>query len=236
MRQPLLASIILPFIAFPPLSAGQKPWKDSTVHEILLPTAAPPLEPEDDYQCVFSNVSQWFEPPKPTGDLMDAMFDYGDELISACVDAGDDLEVDECWPNKDQWCDFTTEAPASVTSDLEEWGSLATSWWAAQSSDALSAASECPQNWFDAMIEMAPNRQWLNLTVAWAACDEDYKEPDTTTTSADSEGISAAPGSTKTSKKVAATDLSGRAATYRADDAWKVAGGGVAAAVANLAL
>lgn len=231
MRQFYLLSVSA-LLARAPLAAAQaQSWKDSDLHQTLLPTTAPPDDPEDSYRCVFSNASQYFDPPQPTEALKLAFWDYGDELIASCVDSGENVE--DCWPGKKQWCDLTTKAPATLTSALSAWGSSATSWWSDHSSDAVDVATKCPQNWFNAMMDLAVNRQWLNLTIAWAACDEDQIEPISTGQGPTS--TFAAPGSTGQNQRAAATDLPG--GSGRLDDKWKIAGGGgVAAAIANAAL
>lgn len=218
-------------VAVSQAAAQKQSWKDSDLHQILLPTAAPPDDPEDSYTCVFLNASQYFDPPQPTGALKTAFWEYGDELIASCVDDGG--KVEECWPAKQQWCDFTTKAPTAQTSALSAWGSSATSWWADHSSDAVEVATECPQNWFNAMLDLAVNRQWLNLTIAWSACDEEQDQ--SVSSIQQTTSTSAAPGSTRSNQRAAATEVPGGSGSFKRDDKWRMAGGGFAAAIANAA-
>jgi hypothetical protein len=72
------------------------------------------MEPEDSYECVFENVTQYYDPPMPTGALLDALFDYGDAMFQACEDATGADHYD-CYPEKEQWCKFNTERPDKVS-------------------------------------------------------------------------------------------------------------------------
>lgn len=222
-----------------------KPWPDSTIHSILLPTDPPPEEPEDSYDCVFENVTQYYDVPKPPGRLLDCLFDYGDKLFEECMD-GSGAEEGDCYLEKEQWCAFTTERPASVASDLSDWHTTVSSWWSANSSKAVSVAEECPQYWFEAGVEVLDGRTWLNKTIIFAGCDAD-SEPsgDATTRSARITGDSttAAPASRQTQDQSAAASTTqldeGVAVAHMRrggrEDIWKVAGG-MAAVMANAML
>ncbi|KAL2210411.1 hypothetical protein CC79DRAFT_1365804 [Sarocladium strictum] len=178
-------------------AAQEQLWKNSGLDLALLPNSSPQDDPEDSYQCVFSSASQYLDPPQPTGVLKTAFWDYGDEIIASCVDGGE--KVQNCWPAKVQWCDFTTKASVTLTSALSAWGSSATSCWSEHNSAAVYVATECPQNWFDAIMDLAVNRQWADLTIAWSACDEEQQE-------AASSSTSEALGSTERNDRTAATD------------------------------
>ena len=105
--RPLPLHLILLTSAYFANAQKDKPWPDSTIHSILLPSDPPPEEPEDSYDCVFENVTQYYDVPKPTGVLLDALFDYGDELFEECVDRSG-ADYSDCYPEKEQWCAFTT--------------------------------------------------------------------------------------------------------------------------------
>ncbi|KAH8170334.1 hypothetical protein LIA77_09115 [Sarocladium implicatum] len=224
--RPLPLHLILLTSAYFANAQKDKPWPDSTIHSILLPSDPPPEEPEDSYDCVFENVTQYYDVPKPTGVLLDALFDYGDELFEECVDrSGADY----------------------IASDLSDWQSTVSSWWSAHSSKAVSVAEECPQYWFEAGVEVLDGRSWLNKTIIFAGCDSGSKaSSEATTTGAQITGdptTGAAPASTQTQDRSAATSTTqldeGAAVAYMrrggGEDVWKVVGG-MAAAMVNAML
>ncbi|KAI9150513.1 hypothetical protein HJFPF1_10281 [Paramyrothecium foliicola] len=145
-------------------------WADSTVHEIVLQTTlATDLEP-DHWECVIANLTQYFDPPRPTGALLDALDDYANDIIDTCTKTAGDETTDACWPSKEQWCGLTTAIPKSLAPDISSWGEAASSWWSAHSSAAVSLAEECPIGWYDAMYGVAGGDTWLNMTIIYAAC------------------------------------------------------------------
>lgn len=95
-------------------------WTDSAVHETVLPTVEPTTT-RDPWQCVTANLTQYFDVPKPTGSLLDALDSYGDKLIESCTLTGIDRINGGCFPAKEDWCKFTTAAPASVLPDYQLW-------------------------------------------------------------------------------------------------------------------
>ncbi|KAL2210421.1 hypothetical protein CC79DRAFT_1330787 [Sarocladium strictum] len=220
-----------------------QPWPDSTIHSILLPSDPPPMDPEDSFECVFENVTQYYDPPKPKGALLDTLFDYGDAMFQACDEATEATEATgadhyDCYPEKDEWCKFNTERPDKLSDDLSAWGSTVSSWWAEHSSKAEEVAVDCPQYWFDAGAESLDMRNWLNKIVIFAGRGVDSPPgADTTTTrevlmgttttgTESGEETSAVP----TSKTQPDQDDAGPRRMGR-EEMWKLAGVGVVAAV-----
>ncbi|PQE29061.1 hypothetical protein CJF30_00004077 [Rutstroemia sp. NJR-2017a BBW] len=118
-------------------------WADSALYKTLLPTVRLPTT-RDPRQCVVANLTQYFNVPTPTGSLLDALNSYGAELIAPCTLPAIDELYGGCFPGKDDWCKFTTAAPISVLPDHQSYGSTASAWWAAHSSNAVDLAKECP--------------------------------------------------------------------------------------------
>ncbi|KAH6694960.1 hypothetical protein DL95DRAFT_477388 [Leptodontidium sp. 2 PMI_412] len=212
-------------------------WSDSAVYQTVLPSVEPTAT-RDPWQCVTANLTQYFDVPKPTGSLLDALDSYGDKLIESCTSTGID-RVMGCFPAKEEWCKFTTAAPASVLPDYQLYGSAASAWWSGHSSNAVRLATSCPNGWYNAMFELPGGPTWLNETIIFAAC---HGEAVTTTT---------ASGSTlsSTATKATATTLPGVTAVPTASvtpaptngvagrgedlEMWMVAGSGFVAAAAN---
>ncbi|EPE35193.1 hypothetical protein GLAREA_10889 [Glarea lozoyensis ATCC 20868] len=152
-------------------------WSDSAVYQTVIPTAVPTLS-RDPWQCATENITQYFDVPMPTGNLLSALVSYGSTLIQTCSSSViDDLN---CFPSKEKWCAFTTAAPASVLPEYRAYGSAASAWWAAHSSKAVDLAVECPNSWFDASMRFAGGPTMLNETIIFAAC---YAEVVTTMSS-----------------------------------------------------
>ncbi|KAH8585562.1 hypothetical protein B0O99DRAFT_474127, partial [Bisporella sp. PMI_857] len=161
----------------------------------ILPIDPPPIAPIDPWQCVMANLTQYFDVPKPTGSLLVAIQSYADKLADACTYTDVIDRFLGCYPAHDDWCNFATAAPASVIPDYKLYGSAASAWWAAHSSNAVQYASYCPNTWWNTMHDQPGNPTWLNNTVNFAAC---YADAVTTTASSSSKSIS-------TSSTVAAT-------------------------------
>jgi len=120
-----------------------------------------------------ANLTQYFDVPKPTGSLLSAIELYADKLVDACTITDVVDRLLGCYPSHDDWCKFTTAAPASIMPDYKLYGSAASVWWAAHSSNAVFLATDCPEKWFDAMYEFPNGRTWLNDTINFAACYAD---------------------------------------------------------------
>jgi len=215
-------------------------WTDSAVHRTVLPTDIPPGTSYDPWECALANLTQYFDPPQPTGSLLSAIESYAVKLGDACtiMDVVDRLQGG-CYPSHDDLCKFTTAAPASLMSDYSLYGSAASVWWAAHSSNAVFHATDCPEKWFNAMYEFVNGRYLLNDTINYAAC---YADAISTTTFASSNPISTSSVATAVTRpgvtgvataSVTPTATSGVEGRGEELGIWVLAGAGLAAAAAN---
>lgn len=164
--QTILSSFI-PLLTFNPVAA----WPDSQLHLTILPTTLDFDGPSDDPSCRSVNLSPFFDPPRPSGHLLEYIEEYGNELVQLCHLTRTSPN-DNCFPSKERWCEFTSVAPTYIMSDYSTYGNQASSWWAAKSSSAVALASKCPNDWFDAAYEVPGGAAWLNDTIMFAACYE----------------------------------------------------------------
>lgn len=200
----------------------------------VLPTAPPTDAPEDPWQCATEDISQHFDVPKPTGAVSSALASHGRQLRSeVCTLTGAD-ELDCPFPDKARWCAITTALPASLAPAYLAYGSVASSWWAAHSAEAVVLAQDCPVGWYAAMM-MTPNGpNWLNSTIIMAECHADAK---ITAGAGSGTGLTAAPtatpGSGVTTTLTAVQTTTGTNGVRRraeAAEAWAAIGGGLVAA------
>ncbi|KAI0385603.1 hypothetical protein F5Y04DRAFT_246248 [Hypomontagnella monticulosa] len=214
----------LAFLAAQPIA-----WAMS-ITEMPMPraesTSVPVIKtlPPDPWTCVTENITQYFDVPKPTGTLLDALISYGDELLKPCLSTATGTDVLYCSVSETtKWCGFTTAAPSSVLSDYSSYGSAAASFWHAKSRTMSIIASDCPVGW----SKPGPIEQtWLNQTIAHGECYIDAHPGDfTTTTSATS---TAKTGQTATNPTPTNSGIVGR---NQGVDAFMLASTGVAAAV-----
>ncbi|KAF2271512.1 uncharacterized protein EI97DRAFT_504918 [Westerdykella ornata] len=130
---------------------------------LLLPTATPTGE-EDMWNCALSNYSPFFNPPKPTGTLLDALNSYGDKLLETCTEF-------RCpYPDATKWCGFTTAVETAVLPAYTSYASSASLWWANHSALAIDLAERCPHYWYKAATDHAIDAIWLNQTIINAEC------------------------------------------------------------------
>jgi hypothetical protein len=203
----------------------------------LLPTASPTAT-IDAWQCYTENITQYFDFPRPTGTLLDAMTSYGKKLYAPCTDAGT-LFFDCPFPGT-SLCGFATAAPSTVVPAYSSYASSAASWWSAKSASAVALATECPVSWYHAMNGVVGGDQWLNETIAYAGCYAGAHPAaggSGATTTSGAAGPPATPGSgvAKTSGPTATATPPPNRATGRGEGLgmWMVGGTGLAAAAAN---
>ncbi len=148
----------------------------SATHVTLMPRAEPTTVTRDPWQCATTNLTKYFDVPKPTGSLSTALESFNSELRKTCLAAGTPLLY--CpFPAQSSWCGFTTAAPSEVLPDYSSFGSRVSSWWSQHSSEAVSLAKKCPVGWSNAMFAGGHGETWLNTTIAFAEC---YAEAHTT--------------------------------------------------------
>jgi hypothetical protein len=143
-------------------------------------------------------LPQYFDVPKPTGALLTAIQSYGDVLQKDCNPTETDVfGLPQCpFPASSLWCGFSTVAPSSLLSSYSSYGSVASWWWSAHSSAAVSLALGCPIGWYKAMVDTLGGAEWLNGTLVFAGC---YEEAHATTASSTKATPTATAGSKATS-------------------------------------
>lgn len=122
---------------------------DPSQQSALLPTEVPTVT--DNWECAISTYSTYFDLPKPTGTLLSALESYGDKLHEACT------KTMCLYPDATSWCGFATAAPTAVLPAYTSYASSASVWWAEHSSAAVELAQECPEYWWDALLENPSN-------------------------------------------------------------------------------
>jgi hypothetical protein len=141
-------------------------------HKILLPRDVPTVT-RDPWQCATVNATQYFDPPKPTGTLLTALFSYADKLYEGCVPVADPSgNKDPACPFPDalKWCAITNTLAPAMTPAYWSYASSASSWWSAKSSGASSVVRRCPNTWYQIMRETPAGETWLNDTIIFAEC------------------------------------------------------------------
>ncbi|KAF2421785.1 hypothetical protein EJ08DRAFT_665060 [Tothia fuscella] len=139
----------------------------------LLPTAKPTIT-RDPWTCATESPKQFFDVPKPTGNLLTALLSYGDVLLQTCTATG--TAALACpYPDKSKWCGFSTAAPTSLLPAYSTYGSVVSSWAAKHTSQALDLAQRCPVAWYNAMWDTPGGQSWLNETLIFADCYDQIK-------------------------------------------------------------
>lgn len=212
-------------------AAGVQAW-DSTIHSTVAPTA-PPSVTEEPWRCVTENATSFFKVPLPTGALSSAIDSYVDAQMEACLKT---IEPEHalygCFPSKEAWCSFTKVAPTAVLPAWTSLGSSASSFWAKQSSAAVSLARQCPLRWYDTSLGVIGGATFLNQTIIMSACYEEAVSPSVTRTTSKSTSLSSA---SKTSTTGAVTTSTGKANNVReVPEVWMVMSTGIAVAAMAL--
>ena len=146
----------------------------SALYATLLPTA-PPTVTKDPWQCATSNISQYFDPPKPTGTLLSAIVSYADEIFESCSSAaGCDF------PPQSKWCRVTSAIKGTMIKSYVTYASSASSWVATKSGAMVAAATECPNTWWNSMIQTPNGDIWLNDTLIFSECYASLYPPSST--------------------------------------------------------
>lgn len=143
----------------------------ASIFDTILPTTEPTVT-SDPWRCTTEIFERFFDPPKPTGQLLTALLSYGDELIKDCTATKTNVVgIPTCpFPAQEEWCAFTTAAPTALLPDYSSYASTASSWWSVHSAQALEHARYCPSRWFRAMTRVPAGAGWLNDTIAFAGC------------------------------------------------------------------
>ncbi len=104
--------------------------------------------PPDPTQCTTENIAQYFDPPKPTGKVFDAIDRFAAGQNSACLATALPYQKVHCtFTDTSSWCAFTTAVPADVLSSYySTYVSAAVSFWTNKSSTmvfCLASHSSC---------------------------------------------------------------------------------------------
>ncbi|KAI0545560.1 hypothetical protein F4679DRAFT_560912 [Xylaria curta] len=94
------------------------------ITDILTPIAKPTktLSPNP-WTWVTENVTQYFNVPKPTGNLLDGLLSYGDKILEPCLATAIGLDMlSSSVSETSQWCGFATVAPTSVRDGYSSYG------------------------------------------------------------------------------------------------------------------
>ncbi|RYP83829.1 hypothetical protein DL770_005299 [Monosporascus sp. CRB-9-2] len=193
----------------------------------------------DPWVCATKNMTEYFDMPKPTGTLLEAIDSYVDKQLAPCLSTATGPDQLSCEVTGSQWCGFSTDAPPSVSAAYSSYGSAVASWWSAKSSAVSSVTSECPITWerYDPI-----EQSWLDITIAQAECIADAHPGDGTASASSATG----PTSTSSATGPTAVPATGETAAGptptndvlgRADgmDMWILISAGIAGAVINSA-
>ncbi|GKU05911.1 unnamed protein product [Fusarium langsethiae] len=210
----------------------------TAIFDTILPTTKGTIT-SDPWQCATHTFESFFDVPKPTGALLDAILDYGDVLLKDCKPTlTDAMGMPACtFPPQSDWCSFSKTVPSSLQTEYLSYGSVASSFWAKHSSEAVEYAQYCPNGWFKAMTSLPYGAVWLNDTIAFAGCYAAHAsgKPHTNleaTTTVDQKPT----GTGATTSATATSELNGIAGKRDDMGMWVVAGTGLAAAAVNTLL
>ncbi|RYP31942.1 hypothetical protein DL767_005483 [Monosporascus sp. MG133] len=184
----------------------------------------------DPWVCATKNMTEYFDMPKPTGTLLEAIDSYVDKQLAPCWSTATGPDKLRCEVTGSLWCGFSTDAPPSVSAAYSSYGSAVASWWSAKSSAVSSVTSECPITWerYDPI-----EQEWLNITIAQAECYADPHPGEDTTSASSATGPTAVPDTGATAAGPTPTnDALGRA---NGMGMWMLASAGIAVAVINSA-
>ena len=177
---------------------------------------------------------QYFDVPKPTGSLLTALMSYGNNLIKTCTATGTDVLA--CpFPDRSRWCAFTTAAPTPVLPAYSTYGSVVSSWLSVHSSKAVSLAQQCPNGWYNAMMDTPGGQAWLNETMVFAECyDLAHAGSGSQMTAAVAPTAASRARATSTGPKATGTTVSNRAPNrVQRTEGWVAVGTRLAAAAMN---
>ncbi len=122
----------------------------------------------DPWQCITENITQYFDVPQPTGNVVDAIGSYAGEVNKECLATAVGYERLSCVITDPKlWCGFTTAAPADVLSSYSTYVSEVVSFWTAKSSTMSILSTSCPVAW--GRPNMA-DKEWLRIATAHADC------------------------------------------------------------------
>ncbi|TPX16147.1 uncharacterized protein E0L32_004142 [Thyridium curvatum] len=166
------------------------------------PTAST-LSP-DPWECITENITQYFDPPKPSGSVLSEINSYGDKIIEPCMATATGLDQFYCTVSDPQsWCGFSTAAPQAVMSSYLAFVSQAVSFYTEKSSKMSILSTSCASAW--ARFDPA-EREWVKIATAHASCYlANHSNAGSTTAVATASSNATSSSSTSTSSKAPAT-------------------------------
>ncbi|KAK4040101.1 hypothetical protein C8A01DRAFT_35882 [Parachaetomium inaequale] len=122
----------------------------------------------DPWQCITENITQYFDVPKPTGNVFDAIASYNNEVNKECLATAVGYEKRSCtMSSPTSWCGFTTAAPADVLSSYSTYVSGVVSFWTAKSATMSILSTSCAVAW--GRFHEA-DHEWVRIATAHADC------------------------------------------------------------------
>ena len=123
---------------------------------------------QDPWQCITENITQYFDAPWPTGNLIDAIASYADVVDKPCRATATGADMLSCTVSDPKlWCGFTTFAAPDILTSYSTYVSAAASFVKANSATMSILSTSCPAAW------ARPNpaeREWLNIAIAHGQC------------------------------------------------------------------
>ncbi|KAH6688888.1 hypothetical protein F5X68DRAFT_230553 [Plectosphaerella plurivora] len=158
------------------------------------------LQTQDPWQCATEIIPQYFDVPKPTGNVLNGINSYGAKLAAPCLATATGLDVFSCWRiDPKSWCGFTTAVEPSVLSSYTTFVSAAVSFWTPRSSKVAELPTRCPVAWGK---RSDAEHAWLSMIMVHAQCYLSAHPPISTATGTVS---STRPSSTTTKTTTATT-------------------------------
>ena len=122
----------------------------------------------DPWQCVTENITQYFDVPRPTGNVLDAIASYNSEVNKECLATAVGYEKRACtMSSPTSWCGFTTAAPVDVLSSYSTYISDVVSFWTAKSETMSILSTSCAVAW--GKFHQG-DHEWVRIATAHADC------------------------------------------------------------------
>ncbi|KAK7927352.1 hypothetical protein PG985_004350 [Apiospora marii] len=137
--------------------------------EVTTATEKPiPSSTSDPLECALANVTKYFDVVTPTGAFSKALISYGSVLIEPRLATATGLDELDCTVTKaEDWCGFTTTAPAPMASNYISYASAAAEFWRSNSASISSLSSDCPDLWGRPDVAQ---HVWLSQYITHAGC------------------------------------------------------------------
>ncbi|KAH8901474.1 hypothetical protein GQ53DRAFT_835252 [Thozetella sp. PMI_491] len=128
----------------------------------------PSILPDDPWQCITENITQYFDVPLPTGNVLDGINSYGDEVAKPCRATATGLDKLSCTVSDPKsWCGFTTAAPADVLSSYSTYVTAVASFLKVNNASMAKLSTSCPAAW---ALPDPGKQEWLKIAMAHGSC------------------------------------------------------------------